>query len=93
MLPRCCLRQPPPRLSWTVVGHRPALGKDRKGDFSPAIFLNDYAGLSDAGKRLLFHSVGSGDLIPHLDAIKSVSQDFVRAGKPPVTAVFDRPAD
>jgi hypothetical protein len=66
------------KIAANVVG---GLGKDRKGDFSPAIFLNDYEKLSDPGKRLLFHSVGSGDLLPHLDSIAKVSEDFVRAGK------------
>jgi hypothetical protein len=62
----------------TAVGR---LGLDRKGEFSPAIFLNDYAALSDRGKQLLFGSIGSGDLIGHLDDIARVSQKFVDAGK------------
>lgn len=57
------------------------LGKDRKGEFSPAIFLNDYAKLSDRGKTLLFGSVGSGDVVAHLNDISTVSKKFVEAGK------------
>lgn len=58
-----------------------ALGKDRKGEFSPAIFMNDYAKLSDRGKALLFRDVGSGDVLPYLDDIAAVSKKFVEAGK------------
>jgi hypothetical protein len=57
------------------------LGRDRKGAFSPAIFLNDYARLSDTGKRVLFGSVGSGQVIQFLDDIAHVSERFVQAGK------------
>jgi hypothetical protein len=63
--------------------HRPpsaGLGKDRKGEFSPAIFLNDFAKLSDQGKRF-YSSVGSGDVLPHLNDIATVSKKFVEAGK------------
>jgi hypothetical protein len=57
------------------------LGRDNKGDFSPALFLRDYNNLSDQGKRVLFHAVGSGDIIPHLDDIATVSEKFVAASK------------
>ena len=58
-----------------------SLGRDRKGEFSPAIFLNDFAKMSDQGKRLLFGSVGSGDVLPHLNDIATVAKKFVEAGK------------
>lgn len=58
-----------------------SLGKDRKGDFSPAIFLNDFAKLSDRGKQLLFGDVGSSNVLSHLNDIATVSKKFVEAGK------------
>lgn len=58
-----------------------SLGKDRKGEFSPAIFMNDFAKLSDRGKVLLFGDVGSGNVLAHLNDISSVSKKFVEAGK------------
>jgi hypothetical protein len=57
------------------------LGLDRKGEFSPAIFLNDFSRMSDRGKQLLFGSVGSGDVLPHLNDIATISKKFVEAGK------------
>lgn len=57
------------------------LGLDKKGEFSPAIFLNDFTKLSDKGKQLLFGSVGSADVLPHLNDIATVSKKFVEAGK------------
>ncbi len=62
----------------TVVGR---LGKNSQGEFSPALFIRDYGDLSPAGKRMLFHSVGSGNVIPFLDDIAHVSQKYVQAGK------------
>jgi hypothetical protein len=62
----------------TVIGR---LGKNSHGEFSPALFIRDYDLLSPAGKRMLFHSVGSGDVIPFLDDIAHVSQKYVQAGK------------
>jgi hypothetical protein len=66
------------RIASNVIG---GLGRDRSGNFSPNVFLNDYASLSDDGKKVLFYSVGKGDLIKHLDAIKDVSQQFKNAAK------------
>jgi hypothetical protein len=57
------------------------LGRNRKGEFSPAQFLNDYNGLSPMGRRLLFEGVGSGEVVPFLDDIARSSQFFLRAGK------------
>lgn len=57
------------------------LGKARNGEWSPAKFISDYASLSERGKALLFGSVGSRDVLPFLDDIAKVSQNFVRAGK------------
>jgi hypothetical protein len=62
----------------TVIGR---LGKNSHGEFSPALFIRDYGDLSPAGKRMLFHSVGSGGVIPFLDDIAHVSQKYVQAGK------------
>lgn len=72
-----------PRQAWqdvaaTAIGQ---LGKDRKGEFSPNIFMNDFAKLSDRGKAILFNDVGSGGVLPHLKDIATVSQKFVEAGK------------
>lgn len=58
-----------------------SLGKDRKGDFSPAIFLNQFNAMSERGRALLFNSVGSGDVLPFLKDIATVSKKFVDAGK------------
>jgi hypothetical protein len=57
------------------------LGLDKKGEFSPNIFMNDFAALSDRGKKILFGSVGTGDVLPHLNDIATVSKKFVEAGK------------
>jgi hypothetical protein len=57
------------------------LGRNNKDEFSPTIFLSDYAKLSDRGKALLFASVGNRDLIPFLDDIAGVSKTFHEAGK------------
>ena len=62
----------------TVIGR---LGKNSAGEFSPALFIRDYGDLSPAGKRMLFHSVGSGNVIPFLDDIAHVSNKYVEAGK------------
>lgn len=62
----------------TAIGQ---LGKDRKGEFSPSIFMNDFANLSDRGKALLFNDVGSGKVLPYLNDIAAVSKKFVDAGK------------
>jgi hypothetical protein len=72
-----------PKTAWediasTTIG---SLGKDRKGEFSPALFLNDFAKLSDRGKQVLFGSAGSGDVLPYLNDIAAVSKKFVEAGK------------
>jgi hypothetical protein len=52
------------------------LGKNKKGEFSHAIFLNDWNGLSDTGKNILF-----GKSVPFLNDIATVSRDFEKAGK------------
>lgn len=72
-----------PKQAWQDVASTAIsrLGKDRKGEFSPAIFMNDFAKLSDRGKALLFRDVGSGDVLPYLNDIASVSKKFVEAGK------------
>lgn len=72
-----------PKEAWQDVASTAisGLGKDRKGDFSPALFLNDFAKLSDRGKMFLFKDVGSGDVLPHLNDIAAVSKKFVEAGK------------
>jgi hypothetical protein len=61
------------------------LGKDSKGEFSPNIFINNFGsgprGLSERGKALLFGDVGSGNVLPYLNDIASVSEKFVKAGK------------
>ena len=57
------------------------LGRNKKGEFSPAQFLNDYNALSQAGKRVLFQGTGSGDVIPFLEDIATSSRAFIRAGK------------
>ena len=58
------------------------LGKNSAGDFSPALFIRDYDKLSPAGRRMLFHSIGSGgDIVPFLDDIAEVSHKYVNAGK------------
>lgn len=72
-----------PKQAWQDIAATAVskLGKDRKGEFSPALFLNDFAGLSDRGKAILFKDVGSGDVLPHLNDITAVSKKFVEAGK------------
>lgn len=72
-----------PKPAWQDVASTAVstLGKDRKGEFSPAIFMNDYAKLSDRGKVLLFADVGSGGVLSHLNDISAVSKKFVEAGK------------
>jgi hypothetical protein len=72
-----------PREVWQDVASTAisTLGKDSKGAFSPALFIRDYGRLSDVGKRTLFGSVGSGNVIPFLDDIANVSDRFVQAGK------------
>lgn len=72
-----------PKPAWQDVASTAisSLGKDRKGEFSPAIFMNDFAKLSDRGKQLLFGDVGSGNVLSHLNDIATVSKKFVEAGK------------
>lgn len=72
-----------PREAWQDVAATAIsqLGKDSKGEFSPNIFMNDFAKLSDRGKALLFNDVGSGNVLPHLKDISTVSKKFVEAGK------------
>lgn len=72
-----------PKQAWQDVATTAVsqLGKDRKGEFSPAIFLNDFAKLSDRGKTLLFNDVGAGNVLPHLKDIATVSKKFIEAGK------------
>lgn len=72
----------PPK-AWEAVASNAIsrLGRDKTGNFSPLRFLSDYGNLSDAGKRILFGSVGGGDLIRHLDDIAQVSQRFKDVGK------------
>ncbi len=72
-----------PKEAWQDVASTAIsrLGVNRKGEFDPAIFLNDFAKLSDRGKTLLFKDVGSGDVLPHLNDIASVSKKFIEAGK------------
>jgi hypothetical protein len=72
-----------PREAWQDVAATAVsqLGKDRKGEFSPNIFMNDFAKLSDQGKAILFNDVGSGGVLPHLKDIATVSKKFVEAGK------------
>lgn len=55
-----------------VSGMIGQLGQNRKGEFSPQIFLNDYAKLSDRGKNLLL----SPALRQPLDDIAAVSSRF-----------------
>jgi hypothetical protein len=56
------------------------LGQRRNGEWSPAIFLTDYAQLSDRGKSLLFGGLDNR-LAPFLDDIVKVSEKFGEAGK------------
>jgi hypothetical protein len=66
------------QIASNVIGR---LGRTRAGEFQAGRFISDYGQLSDAGKRVLFHGVGAGNLIPYLDDIATVSQKFVQAGK------------
>ena len=55
-----------PREVWqdvasTVISN---LGKNRNGEFSPALFIRDYSQLSDVGKRALFAGTGSAQRHP-----------------------------
>jgi hypothetical protein len=72
-----------PKAAWEDIATTAVskLGLDRKGEFSPAIFMNQFTGMSEQGRRLLFGSVGSGDVLPHLKDIATVSQKFIEAGK------------
>jgi hypothetical protein len=72
-----------PREVWQDIASTAisTLGRNRAGVFSPAQFISDYGRLSDVGKRALFGSVGSGNVIPFLDDIAQVSNRFVQAGK------------
>lgn len=62
----------------TAIGR---LGVSRNGEWTPAAFATDFRKLSDRGRALLFRSVGSGDVLPFLDDIAKVSQQFVDRGK------------
>lgn len=57
------------------------LGKDNNGNFSPANFGRDYAGLSEKGKQLLFSTTGQKKLRPFLDDIATVSARFNQLSK------------
>lgn len=57
------------------------LGKNSQGEFSPALFIRDYGNLSPEGRRILFHGVGSGEVVPFLNDIAEVSKKYVDAGK------------
>lgn len=52
------------------------LGKDQKGDFSPARFLTQYGKLSEDGKKILFASTGDPGIKRALDDIATVSRQF-----------------
>lgn len=54
-----------------VVGQ---LGKNAKNEFSPQIFLNNWASMSESGKNLMF--AGSGNLRQSLEDIATVSGRF-----------------
>lgn len=62
----------------TAIGR---LGKNGQGEFSPALFIRDYGNLSPEGRRILFHGVGSGEVVPFLNDIAEVSKKYVDAGK------------
>jgi hypothetical protein len=62
-----------------IVGQ---LGKNAKGEFSPQIFLNNWAGVSEAGKNLMFGEKGSASTLRQsLEAISTVSQRFKQLEK------------
>jgi hypothetical protein len=76
-------RQALPSEAWqevasNVIGR---LGRNKAGDFSPTLFIRDYGNLSDQGRRILFHSVGAGKVVPFLNDIAEVSNKYVQAGK------------
>lgn len=60
-------------ISSAVIG---TIGKNRKGEWDPNIFLNDFAKLSDAGKQLLFKSTTNEKILPFLNDIAAVSKRF-----------------
>jgi hypothetical protein len=57
------------------------LGTSRNGEWTPAAFATDFRKMSDRGRALLFGSVGTGDVLPHLNDIAEVSQKFIDRGK------------
>jgi hypothetical protein len=65
-------------VSSTVIS---GLGRNSKGEFSPALFIRDYGNLSPAGKRILFSGVGKSNIMGALDDIATVSKKYVDAGK------------
>lgn len=65
------------------------LGRDTAGQFSPTLFVRDYAKLSDAGRGVLFNSSGTKELRPYLDDIAKVSErakSWLRFANPSGTA-------
>lgn len=60
-------------ISSAVIG---TLGKNRKGDWDPNIFLNDFAKFSEAGKQSLFKSTANEKVLPFLKDIEAVSKRF-----------------
>ena len=71
----------PPEV-WQDVAATAVSQLGRKGDvWTPARFLSDYGKLSPDGRRVLFSSVGSGQIVPFLNDIAEVSDRFVQAGK------------
>lgn len=56
-----------------VIG---TIGKNRKGEWNPNIFLNEFAKLSDAGKQTLFKSTTNEKVLPFLNDIAAVSKRF-----------------
>lgn len=57
------------------------MGRNRKGEFTPAQFLNSYNGLSRGGRRILFGSTGRRPLETALDDIAEVSKRFERLSR------------
>lgn len=60
-------------ISAAVIG---TLGKNRKGEWDPNIFLNDFAKLSGNGKQVLFKSTNNEKVLPFLNDIAAVSKRF-----------------
>lgn len=76
-------RRAVPAEAWKSVAHSviSRLGRDGEGKFSPSLFVRDYGDLSQQGRRILFHSVGGGKLVPFLNDIAEVSSAYKQAGK------------